>query len=194
MSAATIHDRIEMSAAAKERERGNRVNQEQGDLPASERRGRTTKRGASHPGAQPPVSASLGNGVWQTASWTDPESIYQQDLHERTCTCMAGEKGLWCKHLTAAFIASLALQVKKARAADGVVVRGLLNHGTHQGRPDIEMALLLVAWEEAKREWGKLTAEEPGDDPEPAGGVLTPMSAAERFAAVALLSEGRIAA
>jgi hypothetical protein len=150
-----------------------------------------TKKGrASHAGPNPPTSACLGNGIWQTMSWTRPDETFEQNLNERTCTCEAGQKGLWCKHLTAAFLSSMALQVKKARAADGVVVRGLLNRGVHQARPDIEMALLLVAWEEALESWKKLQAEDPGDEPEPEGAAVR-ITAEEYAAGVELLSEGR---
>lgn len=145
---------------------------------------------ASSPAPHPPISANLGSGIWQTASWTRPEEIFEQDLNQRSCTCEAGQKGLWCKHLTSALLCSYALQVRKARAADGVVVRGLLNRGTHKGRPDIEMALLLVAWEEAKQTWAKLQAETPGDDDPPEEGVV-PLTSAEYRDAVSLLSEGR---
>jgi hypothetical protein len=155
---------------------------------------KTRKQGrASSAAPHPPISACLGNGIWQTQSWTRDDVVFEQNLNERSCTCEAGQKGLWCKHLTSALLCSYALQVRKARAADGVIVRGLLNRGTHKGRPDVEMALLLVAWEEARQAWDKLQAAVPGDDNPPEEGVVV-LTSAEYSAAVALLSEGRKAA
>lgn len=153
-----------------------------------------SKKGrASSPASHPPISACLGNGIWQTASWTSGDT-YEQDLNERTCTCAAGKKQLWCRHLTGALLCSYTLQVRKARAADGVVVRGLLNRGAHKGRPDIEMALLLVAWEEAQAAWSKLQADAPGDEPLAEDGGAYSLSDAEYEAGIRLLSEGRKAA
>lgn len=147
----------------------------------------------------PPMPASLGHGIWQTASWNDPETVYQQDLAERTCTCPAGLKGYWCKHLTGALIASFTLQLKKAKQADGRVVRRLLARGDYQGRTDIEMALLLAAWHDNLADWERLQAETPGEEPEPepvppapaAPGLKILVNAAEYQEGARLLSEGR---
>lgn len=139
--------------------------------------------------AHPPIPASLGNGIWQTASWNDPDTVYQQDLKERTCTCPAGTKGRWCKHLTGALIASFTLQLTKARNADGVVVRALLARGTHRARPEIEMALLLADWHEQLERWDRMQAETPGEEPEPDGAPA--LTCSEYKQAVSLLSEGR---
>jgi hypothetical protein len=101
-------------------------------------------------GSRPKGLARLSNRHYQQASWTRDDLTFEQDLKARSCTCEAGSAGHWCKHLTAAFLASFVDNMQVARQMPGLLRRKLLSEATHQGRGDIEMALVVAEWEEQR--------------------------------------------
>lgn len=108
------------------------------------------KKQATWKGSRPKHLTRLSGSVYQQASWTRDDLVFSQHLPSRTCSCEAGEKGHWCKHLSSAFVASFVDSMEVARQMPGQLRRKLLKQQTHAGRPDIEMALLVAEWEEQR--------------------------------------------
>jgi uncharacterized Zn finger protein len=117
------------------------------------------QKSATWRGSRPKGLARLSGRHYQQASWTRDDLTFEQDLLHRTCTCEAGEKGHWCKHLTSAFIAAFADNMDTARRMEPALRRKLLRQGTHQGRPEIEVALMVAEYEHQKN----LQNTEPGE-------------------------------
>lgn len=123
-------------------------------------------------GSRPKGLARVSNHVYQQASWTRDDLTFEQHLPSRSCSCEAGEKGHWCKHLTSSFVASFVDNCEVARQMPGALRRKLLKHGTHQARPDIELALMVAEFEE-QRDAHEAT---PPPAPEPPSGEALPSS------------------
>jgi hypothetical protein len=101
-------------------------------------------------GARPKGLARITSSRYQQASWTRDDLTFEQHLPSRTCTCEAGEKGHWCKHLTAAFLAAFVDNCTTAREMEPQLRRKLLKLGTHAERPYIELALCVAEWEKQR--------------------------------------------
>lgn len=124
----------------------------------------TAKKSASTwKGSRPKNLTRVSAHVYQQASWTRDDLTFEQHLPSRTCSCEAGEKGHWCKHMTSALLASFVDNIDVARQMPPALRRKLLSQGTHVGRVDIECALIVAEWEEQR---DQQNAPEP--EPEPA--------------------------
>jgi hypothetical protein len=157
----------------------------------------TTRRNKKIAAAPPmPCSVKVGPGLYETPSWSDPGTVYRQDLAARTCTCPAGEKELWCRHLTAAFWQSMANALTTGRDADPRDMRKLLKLKARQDRPELEVAMVIQLHAHLQAEWNeKQTPVEPppaAAGPRPGSWQEHSSLTAEQYASgVALLSEGR---
>ncbi len=129
----------------------------------------STVKTATWRGARPKGLARLSAHAYQQASWTRDDLTFEQHLPSRSCTCEAGEKGHWCKHLTSAFVAAFVDQLEVAQTMEPAVRRKLLKTGTHQTRPDIELALMVAEYKHQEAEQNA-TPPAPAPEPPPGGG------------------------